>query len=326
MLYFHSQRKNGKSNYIHRYFIDHPSDCECPICRHKPNKQFLFCVATAYARYVYLDENEFDVDIKRSTFEDLFEYWQENRKNNKFLKNSQFYLDSARMLMWYSHFKWKYEKKYIHAKELLESLLRALDKVKHCDVALKQIVNCSIETLEKEVKRVKEKRPRKLTQRELCPEEWQRNDTGTIKKQNLKAIATNTKKINLLDMINSVDNTQTTNNQGIKFQIHDDDQPSSSASTSSSTPASTSSVTAPAIKKSTRGRPKKELETPVHTSSRSQKLKSNDQIEKTSDESKNDPASNKHKNDSTESEFIPPTPIAKETKKIEKVKRTRAKK
>lgn len=304
--------------------------------------QLLFRVAIAYARYVYLIEDEFDIDTKKRSFEDLYEYWQENRKANNILKDSQFYLDTARMLMWFSHFKWKFEKKYIHAKEMLERSLNGLAKVKHCDVALKEIINCSIETLAKEVKRVSQKLPRKLTQRQFCPEEWQRNGKTELKKPISKAKAITT---NLLDMINSVDDSQASNNQGIKFQIHDDELPS------------TSSVSTPAVKKSTRARNNKDLETPIQTPSTRQKQKSNDQIQKTSEKSKRDftskeiidlteleiTSTTKRKDtekvkrnrakksdpasmESFKVEVIPPTPSPTEIKVTEKLKRTRAKK
>lgn len=122
--------------------------------------------------------------------------------------------------MWYSHYEWKIEKNYSRSKELLQSALRGLEKVRHYDENLRTLILHSIESLDSII----EMRggAKKQTNRKLRVDE------------SVQSITNMTRKLNLLDMVIG-DDTQTVEN-GVRFQIHDDETASSSSV--AATPAS----------------------------------------------------------------------------------------
>lgn len=169
----------------------------------------------------------------------MFNYWDKNRKGpNAFQKNDRFYLDSAQMLIWYSHYEWKFEKNYARSKKLLQSALKGLGKVRHYDESLRELISYSIESLDTIIDM--EGRAKNQPNRKLGYDERQADSSS----RSVQSIVNMTRKLNLLDMVVS-DDSQTVDN-GVRFQILDDDVASSS-----------SAVATPASRKSKRIRDKK---------------------------------------------------------------------
>lgn len=205
----------------HAYLIYHPAECKCPMCSYTQHKYLMFRIACAYAWYVYLNDEQFNRNAKREVFTEVFDYWQKHRKGpNAFPKNAQFYLDSAQMLMWYSHHEWKWEKNHARSKELLQSALKGLDKVEHYDRTLKQLIVHSIESLDSIIEQ--QGRTKKMVL-----EERQSDDASKMKKSQ----PIFTKKVNLLDMIKN-DDAKTPDKNSVNFQIHDDESSTSASSES----------------------------------------------------------------------------------------------
>lgn len=218
-------------------------------------KYFLFEIACAYGRYVYLNSKDFNVAGKRAVFNDLYEYWDKNHKNYRlFPRNDRFYLNSARMLMWCAHFEWKYEKNYDRAKGFLIKALKGLEKAKRCDYAFERDLKAQIVCLNQYI------------ENSCVPEEclWLSvnimnskkdfNATGvgvesSVRKNKLVMQPISlVPRINLFDMINP-------DAEPVKFEIHDDEG---------------AAKCTPSIKKSTNVRRK--LETPICTPSIRKKL------------------------------------------------------
>lgn len=88
----------------------------------------MFSVAVCYARYVYIS-NEFDENVKREVYGALYKFWEE--KIEKSTDRSLYNLITARMLLHYSHFKAKFEKDYLFARDLLGRALNELNEIKH---------------------------------------------------------------------------------------------------------------------------------------------------------------------------------------------------
>lgn len=211
---FSFQTKSHPVN--HAYLLYHPADCGCPMCSNAQHKYLMFRIACAYAWYVYLNDEQFKRTAKREVFTGLFDYWQNHRKgSNAFPKNDQFYLDSAQMLMWYSHYEWKWERNYGRSKELLQSALKGLDKVQHHDRILKQLIVHSIESLDSLIEKQSQT---KNIHRKLGYDERQQDEASKPKKSK----QTLPQKVNLLDMIKN-DDTSTPDAKNVKFQIHDDE-------------------------------------------------------------------------------------------------------
>lgn len=213
----------------------------------------MFCVAVFYARYVYISK-EFDVDVKRLVFTKLYEFWEENRSDlNKFPRSALFYITSARMLSFYSHFQIKFEKNYALAKELLCRALKGLEKVKHGAELMKHDLKFQCDDLETKIKR------KDMTKEEILAnvnilnhkknfDSKKSTDNLQIKKPAKPPVKVTVKpRLNLMDMIS--DQTNPSN-----FQIHGDDDQEAEPIT-------------PSVKKSSRGRPKINEETPVRTPS-----------------------------------------------------------
>lgn len=180
----------------------------------------MFRISCAYARYAYLNDGEFNPAAKRLLFKELFDDWQVNRNSNGFQKTVQFYLDSAQMLIWYSHYEWKFGKNYARSQQLLQSALKGLDKVNHYDRALKIFIKHSIEALDTIV--AKQKRTKKQSNHKGL-----KKDSNSSSKNTLKSSSELTNRVTLLDMLNDLESDA----QNSKFQIHDDETTSLEFST-----------------------------------------------------------------------------------------------
>lgn len=254
------------------YLQDHSEDCKCPICKSSQQKYFLFETACTYARYAYLKNTpEFDIRVKRSIFTELYDYWYKNRKNTqKFPRSDRFYLNSARMLMWCAHFEWKYEKKYDRAKEILTVALRGLENVKRCDYAFKRDLKAQVISLEHCI------RTANIPRDQLWPGVHVMNAKKDFNKKEPNAMLSTKKikqtmqppvlpvRINLFQMIES-------DQEPVKFEIHDDEQ----------------AFETPSIKRSTRA--KRCVETPTITPSARRKLTTTDSVKKTAEKKRERP-------------------------------------
>lgn len=127
--------------FVNKFLLKHQVDCLCAVCNNNHNRFQMFCAAVSYARYVYLNDKEFDVTAKRVIFNELFEYWENSRKEDnktkKYPRTDLYYVVSARMLSYYAHFQWKYEKNYVFAKELFTRGLKGLERLEHSAQTMK---------------------------------------------------------------------------------------------------------------------------------------------------------------------------------------------
>lgn len=213
----------------------------------------MYCVAVAYARYVYINE-EFDPEMKRIVFQQLYEYWETNNKNkSKFPRSDMYYVVSARMLLYRGHYTWKYEKnEKSKAVDLLKRGLKGMGKVKYGACLIREDLKYQIQEMEETIQQLavpKEERfagmwilNRKKSFVDEQPKPAKKPTAPPKKAVKNQALA---RPYNLLDLIS--DKPKSTTN----FQIHADDEATISAT--------------PSAKKSTRGRLK--VDADVHTPS-----------------------------------------------------------
>ncbi|XP_031621790.1 uncharacterized protein LOC116339858 [Contarinia nasturtii] len=112
-----------------RFLPNHTNGCECGLCFNAQNRLHVFCVAVAYARFAYINDDDYDSGQKRAIFTELIKYWVKREKS--FAKDDLYYLICARMFMYQSHYLWKYEKNYEAAKKSMRCGLTELEKVKN---------------------------------------------------------------------------------------------------------------------------------------------------------------------------------------------------
>lgn len=113
----------------------------------------MFCAAVFYARFVYLNEDEFSVERKRSVFKQLNTFWEKNRKDkSQFPRTDMFYVMSARMLLYSGHYFWKFEEDWETAVLQLERGLKGLDKIKHVACLTKQDLQLQIRNMKETIK------------------------------------------------------------------------------------------------------------------------------------------------------------------------------
>lgn len=213
----------------------------------------MFCAAVVYARFVYVNEDEFDAETTRSIFNQLLVFWEENRKDkSKFPRTDAFYVTSARMLLYTGHYFWKFEQDWETAVAHLKRGLKGLDQVKYGACLTKQDLEHQITNMEETIR---EKRSPRVKQFRKINQTMQKIVAETTEKeeQMKKPAATVAQKIvrpqpSLLEMISE---TQASN---INFQIHDDSNEASSMYT-------------PNVKKPTRNRLKKTEDAPMRTPS-----------------------------------------------------------
>lgn len=229
-----------------KFLQQHSNSCDCGSCFSAETKFQMFCAAVAYARFTYLNEDEFNAEAMRSNFNQLLTFWEENRKDKcKFPRTDTFYVMSARMLLYTGHYSWKFEDDWELAVAHLKRGLKGLDKVKYGACLCKQDLELQIRDMEDTIKEKHAPRAKHFLKRN----QTNRIDEETaVKYEQMKKPITIAQKIarpqpSLLEMISE------TQAPSINFQIHDD---SSEAS----------SVITPNVKKSSRNRLKKVEDAP----------------------------------------------------------------
>lgn len=250
------QNQRDRVTFVNKFLLKHQDDCPCGVCANLHNKFQMFCTAVAYARYVYINDKEFDVTAKRVVFNELFEYWENSRKEEnkakQFPRTELYYVVSARMLSYCAHFEWKYEKNYALAKELFARGLKGLDRLKHDAKTMKNDFKHQIDKMTSMIEAPTIEAAREalyggcsvyISRRkkfdfdddelsaEMAPAKKPQKQTKTINEALIKPMS-------LLDLIDDKPPKSAT------FQIHDDGAYSGVLST-------------PNIKKTTRGRGKK---------------------------------------------------------------------
>ncbi|XP_055313776.1 uncharacterized protein LOC129575012 isoform X2 [Sitodiplosis mosellana] len=273
-----------------RYLPNHANGCECGICFSPQNKFFIFCVAVAYARYVYVNDEEFDARTKRAVFTELLKYWEKCRKEKTLPKNDWYYIVSARMLSYDAHFKWKFEKDYSNAVDQLLRGLKGLERVKNGANTLKYDLQHQVDRMNETIRSKEMTREERyagpnyiirnkgfVDQVEAQPKKKAQPATKTAAKSRTPALVVSTPKprVNLLDMINKEPTPKFAN-----FQIHDDGAVGGAEIT-------------PSLKRSTRSQRKKVDETPVRKASVWEILDDDENnVAKTSERPKRVPKSN----------------------------------
>lgn len=235
-----------------KFLQHHSNSCDCGVCFSIETKFQMFCAAVVYARFVYVNEDEFDAETMRSIFNQLLEFWEENRKDkSKFPRNDTFYVTSARMLLYAGHYFWKFEQDWETAVAHLKRGLKGLDKVKYGACLTKQDLELQITNMEETMKEKQTPRVKQF----LRINRTSKIDAETTAKdeQMKKPAITVAQKIarpqpSLLEMISE------TQASSINFQIHDDSN-------------GTSSMITPNVKKSSRNRLKKAEDVPMRTPS-----------------------------------------------------------
>lgn len=230
--------------------------CDCGLCCTLENRFLVFCVAVAYARFAFLNEEEFDLDHKRAIFTELHEYWEKSREQKYFPKCDMYYLICARMFMYRSHDQWKYQKEYKRAVDSMRRGLMGLDRVKHSTVnTLKFDLNYQITTQTETIPKLKVPREEKFKGRKGFMSVCKKFDdepspsvdqmkkprapvkaASRIQAATPKAPATPNARPNLIDMVKKSEKTPAASN----FQIYGD----------------TDDVKTPCVKRSTRARAK----------------------------------------------------------------------
>lgn len=260
-LLFQSQSYGSTTNQSVRFLPKHTNNCECGICFSRQNQFLVFCVAISYARFVYLNDEEFDKRSKQAVFNAVLEYWERCRKEKSFPKNDSFYVASARMLLYDSHFQWKFEENHKKAKDQLGRGLKGLSKVKYDADAMKKDLQHQIDRMHETIEL------KKMTREEMYagPNYINRykvfNDAKNKKNEPMKnhqAVVKNAAKpqtvskstpkppVSLLDMISNKPALTHVN-----FQIHDDEA------------AGRAPIT-PIVKRQTRHLANKVERTPIH--------------------------------------------------------------
>lgn len=163
MKFFHLQASRGSQrNYVH-FLLEHPSSCDCGICFGPETKFQRFCSAVMYARYVYLNEDEFSKEATQSVFKEMIKFWEDNRNDKtKFPRSDMFYVMSARMLLYAGHFYWKIEDDKETAVTLLKRGLKGLNKAKYGIRMIKQDLELQIGSMEHTIKELRAPREKKF--------------------------------------------------------------------------------------------------------------------------------------------------------------------
>lgn len=271
----------------------------------------MFCAAVAYARYTYIKDDEFNPEIKRTVFEKLHQYWENNYKDKrKFPRSDMFYVTSARMLMYYGHYTWKFEKnEWAKAKELLKRGLKGMEKVKFGASLIKQDLKYQIEEMEETIKQKDIPREQRFAGIWCLNAKKTVGDETTTQKEPMKKPPVPAKKntksqFSLLDMISDKEETSGS------FQIHGDDDGAS--------------VVTPNVKKSSRLKSKRIDDTPARTPSARTKPHGTDSVTKTSERSARSKRVPNHlvpkitydlTESSPEIQELPETPAPRSTKK-----------
>lgn len=224
-------------------------------------------MAVLYARYAYLNEDDFDVTVKRAVFAELVAHWEKIReeKPRSIPKSDLYYIVCARMLLYHGHFLWKYEKDYKKAEEQLCKGLKGLERVKRGAEAMKIDFEYQVEMMKYDVKLKKLTREqrfgglnfmsrRKKFEDQTSPDPQPKKNQLLVPTFGAQSTAKCTPKprLNPLDMVNDNELPAIFNN----FQIHDD------GAAAAADPAIT-----PIVKRSTRGQRNKVDETPVRKAS-----------------------------------------------------------
>lgn len=118
-------------------------------------------MAVSYARFVYLNDDEFNEHEKRTVFNELFSYWDKHRKDKIWPKTDSYYLVCARMLLYDGHFKWKFDKDYKKAVEQLRRGLEGLKKIKRGAETMKHNIQNQVEEMEATIPMTKMSRDEK---------------------------------------------------------------------------------------------------------------------------------------------------------------------
>lgn len=238
-----------------KFLQEHSSSCNCGSCFSSETKFQMFFAAVVYARFVYLNEDEFSVEAMRSVFNRLLSFWEENRKEkDKLPKTDMFYVTSARMLLYSGHYLWKFEDDWEGAAAQLKRGLKGLDKVKYGACLTKQDLDLQIRNMEETIK---EKHTPRVKQFPKANQTNRIDEETTTKAEQMKKPLSLAMKIakpqpSLLEMISE------TQVPSINFQIHDDSNDASS-------------VITPNVKKFSRNRSKKTEDIPIRTPSQRMK-------------------------------------------------------
>lgn len=162
-LYFLlSQARGGRTHCI-KFLREHSETCDCGPCFSSETKFQLFCAAVVYARFVYLNEDEFSAEAMRSVFKQLITFWEDNRNDKrKFPRTDMFYVMSARMLLYSGHYFWKFENDRVTAVTQLKRGLKGLDKVKYGACLTKQDLELQIRNMEETIKEERAPREKKF--------------------------------------------------------------------------------------------------------------------------------------------------------------------
>lgn len=232
-----------------KFVQNHSNDCDCGLCFSPENKFQVYCTAVAYARFLYLNEKEYDFKVVQPVFKELLSYWEANYKDKtKFPRNDLFFMASARMLIYRSHFSWKFEKDWMKARDHMKRSLKALDKIKFGASLIKMDVQRQIIEMEETIKRKHIPKEERFQNIWILNRKKSFGDEKTSNKYEMKKPSAPVKKVpksqplSLLDMIS--DAPQASAN----FQIHDDGDRAAKAT--------------PGVKKSSRDRLKIFEDTP----------------------------------------------------------------
>lgn len=205
----------------------------------------MFCAGIAYARYAYLNEDEFTVHEIHSIFDHLHTFWKNNRNDKfKFPRTDMFYVMSARMLLYSGHYYWQFASDWDTAVTQVESGLKGLNKVKHGIRLIRQDFEIQIRDMRDTIKEKAEPREKKFLRNVQFSDE----EDDQMKKPMAVAKKLARPQPNLFDMVSTVPVPS------INFQIHDDDNEAAS-------------VVTPNVKKSSRNRLKRYDDMAVRTPS-----------------------------------------------------------
>lgn len=180
------QAGESKANYI-QFLREHLNSCDCGICFSPETRFQRFCTAVMYARYVYLNEDEFSKEALQSVFKELNTFWEGNRKDkNKFPRNDMFYFMSARMLLYAGHYFWKNENNKETAVDLLKRGSKGLNKVKYGTKLIKQDLEQQIQDMEDTIKEMREPREKKFLRNQIRFDDESKTNKAPISGSNLR--------------------------------------------------------------------------------------------------------------------------------------------
>lgn len=233
-----------------KFLQKHSKSCDCGPCSSSEMRFQMFCAAVSYARYVYINEDDFNKEIMRSVFKQLLSFWEKHHTDkSKFPRTDMFYVTSARMFLYFGHYLWKFDvNSREKAVEQLERGLKGLQKVKHRACLIEQDLTFQIRDMKDTIEEKKAPREKKYLK-------YIRKFDDEPDDEPMKKPVALEKKIpkpppSLLEMINGAPAPS------INFQIHDDGNGPGA-----------SSVVTPNVKKSTRNRLKRTEETSFRTPS-----------------------------------------------------------